>query len=307
MVDPDGEFPFLFAAAVLVGGTFIGGVSYAAYDVSFNQGFGRGGHNEYDFGAIDWDRTGDKFRVGANTGMAVSSFIVGVGAGSTAARIGGTQGARYLAGMNALDVGYGIGADMLINGDSFGQAAFWNVAAFGAGEVVGGAFGLIGRRLPNADNTISLQDRAERLMEEAAQISNARLDKYVDRVVYDANAPVAAFSIDEYTGERVVTLNQFTMRQSRTEQLLTASHEFVHAQQFELAVRRGRGSDFDSIVEGFFTPPESFAYAWDEVIAETLALRRLHRYLGDIPEDIIGYSVYYANDYRQVTQPLYLP
>lgn len=142
--DPSGEFPLLFAAAVLFGGTAIGGVSYAAWDVSVNQGIGLGGHNQFNIGAIDWDRASGAFRTGANTGMFVSSIYTGARVGFSAAKMG-AGAARYLAAQNALDFSFGVAADMAINGDSFGEAALWNAVGFGAGEVFGAGVELVGR------------------------------------------------------------------------------------------------------------------------------------------------------------------
>ncbi len=143
--DPSGEFPFLFAAAVLFGGTTIGGVSYAAWDVSVNQGFGLGGHNQFNLATINWDRTASAFRTGANTGMAVSSFVTGTRAGLAATKMGAGQAARYLATQNALDFSLGVAADITVNGDSLGEAALWNAAGFIGGEIAGAGFELAGR------------------------------------------------------------------------------------------------------------------------------------------------------------------
>jgi RHS repeat-associated protein len=144
-VDPTGEIAFLAAlawlATTVAGGTLIGGTTAVAYDVFVNQGVGLGGHNQGNFGAINWERALAVGAFGAQTGFEVS---LNAGAGVlTGSHLAGlvrakaiSAGTAWLLG-GAADIGFGTAYDIIAHGDNFGESLKTNMLWFGVGEIIG--------------------------------------------------------------------------------------------------------------------------------------------------------------------------
>ena len=83
---------------------------------------------------------------------------------------------------------------------------------------------------------------------------------------------------------------------SRSMLLREAAHELVHAEQFAKAVVRN-GGDI-SAARRVFQRPSIYREAVDEVVAETVAQRRIGRYLGGLSESTLKWSNKYIQDFR---------
>jgi hypothetical protein len=80
--------------------------------------------------------------------------------------------------------------------------------------------------------------------------------------------------------------------------LREAAHELVHAQKFAKEVARF-GGDVTAARRAFQTVNKmSYRYAVDEFVAETLAQRRVSKYLGSMSDSSLEWSNRYIQDWR---------
>ena len=139
-------------------------------------------------------------------------------------------------------------------------------------------------------------DRATELADEAARASGLRsIYDVVDEVRYVRGA--SYFSVvDE---RRVLHVGSNAFGRTRAGQLMEVSHEIVHAQQWQRALRRSDGN-FEAAYEEFFEnqPFGSAGYAFDEMVAERLARMRVRRFLGDLSPQQAGTATRYINYWR---------
>jgi len=84
---------------------------------------------------------------------------------------------------------------------------------------------------------------------------------------------------------------------------LEAAHELVHAQQYALALQRAGGNVANAVKAFNAAKFGSAAYAADEVMAESLALRRVGSYLHLSPQQIAA-ATRYIEGWRSAPLPL---
>ena len=161
---------------------------------------------------------------------------------------------------------------------------------------------------PFAFGTGSRNERAQVLLNEAAAASNVSdLSKYVDKVIYDPTKKYPYFRVNRY-GTRTIVIDPRTFEKTRAGQLIVGTHELVHAQRFELMRRRFGGSRYRAwqyFFEGSVVDSlgRRMNRVQEEVFAETLALRRVSRYLGGLTPQQVGHSTRYLDYYLRRRSP----
>ena len=143
---------------------------------------------------------------------------------------------------------------------------------------------------PQAFGTGARLVRAKAIVAEAAKASGIQISKYVDEVRYAANS--SSFFEVTTAGRRILTIGSQAFGRTRAGQILEGAHELVHAQQYALALQRAGGNVAAAIKAFNSAKFGSAAYAADEVMAETLALRRVAAYLKLSPQQVAAASKY---------------
>lgn len=117
--------------------------------------------------------------------------------------------------------------------------------------------------------------RAQRLVREAERLTGTNVARYVDDVTY---SPGSSY-FDLINGRRVMNIGSDTFAKTRTGQLIDAAHEIGHAQKWHHTLHYKHGGNFGAAFDEFFIqkPFGSAGYSFDEVIAESLAIRRINR------------------------------
>ncbi len=117
-----------------------------------------------------------------------------------------------------------------------------------------------------------LQGRA--LVHEAAGLTSTSASKYVDDIIYSSGYP--RFTVTE-EGKRILTIGSKTLRKTKGGRLLDALHEMNHAKKWHHTLQyKYRGNFLPAYQEFMISKPfGSYGYAFDEVIAERLALQKL--------------------------------
>jgi hypothetical protein len=177
------------------------------------------------------------------------------------------------------------------------------VGGYGVGKAVGCAGGapssaanaLSGRfrGQPFAFGTGSRSQRSIDLAEEAATASNVNLWNVVDEVRYVKGSSFFGVGL---AGGRILHIGDSAFGRTRAGQLAEAAHEIIHAQRYN-TVLLARGGNFVKAYEDFFEkiPFGSELYALEEVATESLAIRRVSRYLGCVSPQQQAASGRYIN------------
>ena len=101
-------------------------------------------------------------------------------------------------------------------------------------------------------------------------------------------------------GRRTIAIGPAGFRRTRAGQILEATHELVHAKQFDILVQKYNGDirkAYDQFTSLKFRSPE---YAFREVVTEHYALRLIGRnYFGGLSPQQKGASIRYMNGWRK--------
>ena len=134
--------------------------------------------------------------------------------------------------------------------------------------------------------TGSLSSRGVAAVNEAAVASGLAGRNLVDKVIVRAGN--SAFTVEK-GGRRILYLNEAVVGQANHGMLLReAAHELVHAQQYAKVL--GKVGDVERARRAFLVSSRSYRYAVDEVVAETLAQRRIQKYLGNLSNSTLEWS-----------------
>jgi hypothetical protein len=154
---------------------------------------------------------------------------------------------------------------------------------------------------PNAFGTGSRSERVNNLVDEAARAANIDdIYNYVDDISY-AVGDSSSFYVDD-VGVRYLQISSDVFGKTKAGQLIEASHEIVHAQQYAKILNNLNGDAkaasniFNSYNFG------SMKYAWDEMVAEKLAMLRVKSHLGGLTPQQIGHTTRYVNNWKSVYQ-----
>jgi RHS repeat-associated protein len=158
------------------------------------------------------------------------------------------------------------------------------------------------RGQPFAFGGLSRSARASRMVNEGARALGRRNSRrLVDRVLYDPHAGSPYFWVDPTTGERMIVISAETFGKTRVGQLIAATHELVHAEQWAAQLARA-GGDLARAHRAFFVLNRTLRYARREFLTEARALERVSSYLGGItPQqaaDSLSYMAYWARRIR---------
>jgi len=133
---------------------------------------------------------------------------------------------------------------------------------------------------------------------EAAGASGLVGRNLVDKVVVRAGNNALTV---EKGGRRILYLNEGVVEQANHGMLLReAAHELVHAQQY--AKLLGKVGDVDQARSAFLVSGCSYRYAADEFVAETLAQRRIQKYLGNLSNSTLDWSNDYISTWRSIAR-----
>jgi hypothetical protein len=138
--------------------------------------------------------------------------------------------------------------------------------------------------------------RAIEMVTEAGRASGINVTRYVDAVAYNPSG-VSSFFVDAQ-GRRIIAIGSSAFRRTKAGQIIEATHELVHAKQFDILVRK-YGGDVGAAADQFkslrFGSPE---YAFREAVTERAALQRVERYFGGLSPQQRAASIRYINDWR---------
>jgi RHS repeat-associated protein len=173
------------------------------------------------------------------------------------------------------------------------------------GELAGESQGLLksaakAKGEPFAFGSGSRSARAERIVDEAAEAAGIdNVYDYVDEIGYDRLSGSPYFDVDPGTGKRYLMLSTNTFEKTAAGQLIDASHELAHAQQYAKVLNKLNG-DFKAAYQEVFInrPRGSWRYAHDETVVERLARARVSRHLGGLSPQQVGASTKYIRDWR---------
>lgn len=145
--------------------------------------------------------------------------------------------------------------------------------------------------------TTSESSKAVAAVNEASIASGLQGRNLVDAVRVRAGR--SGFWVDPATNRRLLYLDESIVNGGSTSMLLReAAHELVHAQKFAKEVARF-GGDVTAARRAFQTVNKmSYRYAVDEFVAETLAQRRVSKYLGSMSDSSLEWSNRYIQDWR---------
>jgi hypothetical protein len=169
------------------------------------------------------------------------------------------------------------------------------VASTGAG-----AAKPIARREPYAFGAGPRSERAAAIIDRAAQaLGRNDASSLVDTVVYDPAERTPSFWVDPDTGERTITINAATFGKTKAGQLITGTHELVHAEAWERALSEHAG-DLATTHRQTFVPQLSLTYTIREIETERRALQSVKRLLGGLTPQQVGRSTRYIEEWQDV-------
>jgi hypothetical protein len=116
-------------------------------------------------------------------------------------------------------------------------------------------------------------------------------------VIYDPAERTPSFWVDPDTGERIITINPATFGKTKAGQLITGTHELIHAEAWERALSENAG-DLAATHRQIFIPELSLTYATREIQTERLALLKVKRLLGRLTPQQVGHSTRYIEKWR---------
>lgn len=143
-------------------------------------------------------------------------------------------------------------------------------------------------------------ERVNKLVDEAGKAANIdNIYDLVDSVSYISKGS-SNFYVDDL-GMRYLEISSEAFRNTRAGQLIDASHELVHAQQYNKLLN-SFGGKVKVAREEFFENRYfgSWQYAKGEVVAERLARHRVRSYLGGLSPQQETSSARYIASWRQV-------
>jgi hypothetical protein len=79
-----------------------------------------------------------------------------------------------------------------------------------------------------------------------------------------------------------------------------AAHELVYAQQYAKIL--GKVGEVEQARRAFLVSGRSYRYAADEFVAETLAQRRIQKYLGNLSNSTLEWSNDYISTWRSIAR-----
>ena len=176
------------------------------------------------------------------------------------------------------------------------------LSARSADDVVKRAVAAESARLVDASRwrlpfTTSQSSKAVAAVNEASLASGLGGRNLVDGV--RVRAGLSRFWVDPATNRRFIFLDSSIVNGgSRSMLLREAAHELVHAEQFAKAVARHAGDVSTARLAFQGQSKMSYRYAVDEVVAETLAQRRMSKYLGKLSDSTLEWSNRYIQDWR---------
>ncbi|MCP3927212.1 MAG: hypothetical protein GY714_32030 [Desulfobacterales bacterium] len=139
-------------------------------------------------------------------------------------------------------------------------------------------------------------ERALNLVTETAALTNTKVYRYVDDITYSQGS--SWFDLIE--GKRVLNIGSNTFNKSRAGQMTDVLHEVTHAKKWKHTLDYKYKGNFNMAYEDFFMskPFGSNGYAFDEVIAEKLSIKKLKRTTELTPQQI-GASTKYIKGWRK--------
>jgi hypothetical protein len=149
--------------------------------------------------------------------------------------------------------------------------------------------------------TGSRSERAGALVERALQglhYPGVSLSDFVDKVVYDPAAQAPAFWCDLETNERVITIDAGTFEKTVAGQLIAATHELIHADDWRMELAMNGGNVVRTNMR-FFIAHNHPQYLIKEIQAERRALRLVDRLLGGLTPQQVAASTRYIEIYQQ--------
>jgi hypothetical protein len=156
----------------------------------------------------------------------------------------------------------------------------------------------IARGEPHAYGNGHRSERAAAIIEHAAKVLGHKdASSLVDTVLYDPAADTPSFWVDPNTGERIITLNPATFRKTKTGQLITGTHELVHAEAWGRALSEN-GGDLATTHRQIFVEEINLIYAMREVQTERIALQKVKEFLGSLTPQQVGHSSRYINQWQ---------
>jgi len=168
------------------------------------------------------------------------------------------------------------------------------VAARAGGDVAANA---IARGEPFAFGIGDRSARATAIIDRSAQALGRNAASLVDNVVYDAHAASPYFWVDGTTGMRTVTLDAATFGKTEAGQMISGTHELVHAEQWE-QVLAAHGGNLATAHPAMFNTTR-LDYAIREVLTERRALQTVDAALGGITPQQVGHSSKYIEFWQQ--------
>jgi len=116
-------------------------------------------------------------------------------------------------------------------------------------------------------------------------------------VLYNPNASSPFFWVDDVTGARSITLDAATFGKTEAGQLITGTHELVHAEQWE-ALLASHGGNLATAHPAMFQATD-LVYAIDEVVTERRALQAVDNLMGGLTPQQVGHSNKYIEMWQQ--------
>jgi hypothetical protein len=163
-----------------------------------------------------------------------------------------------------------------------------------------GAAKPIARGEPYAFGNGTRSERAVALINRSAPaLGRKDASSLVDTVVYDPAARAPSFWVDPDTGERIITINPATFDKTKAGQLITATHELIHAEAWERALSENAG-DLAATHRQIFIPELSLTYATREIQTERRALQSVERLLGSLTPQQVGHSTRYIEKWQTI-------
>jgi hypothetical protein len=151
----------------------------------------------------------------------------------------------------------------------------------------------VARGEPYAFGTGARSDRAAAIIDRSAQaLGRNNASSLVDKVVYDPAAQSPFFQVDPTTGERTITMDPATFGKTEAGQLISGTHELVHAEQWEQVLSQNAGN-LATAHSAMFVPQRSLSYAIREVLTERRAVQSVDRLLGGLTPQQVGHSTRY--------------
>jgi hypothetical protein len=155
----------------------------------------------------------------------------------------------------------------------------------------------IARGHPHAFGIGERSARAEAIIDRSAQALGRNPASLVDNVIYNPNASSPFFWVDDVTGARSITIDAATFGKTEAGQMITGTHELVHAEQWE-AVLASHGGNLATAHPAMFSISK-LDYAIREVVTERRALQVVDSAMGGLTPQQIGHSSKYIEMWQQ--------